>query len=252
MFILNIESGSKGNTTAIYNKYHELLIIDCGVKYENVLYALDDYKIDFNKLIGVFITHEHTDHLKFVNKYPEHLVYQTFKIKNTASRVNIISNKATLKVGHYNVEAVSLNHDAYDPVGYVISCNDEKISFITDTGFIHKSALLKFKNPNFLLIESNHDETMLLESERPFYLKKRILSEKGHLSNRQTMTYLKDLIGSNTKEIAFLHLSEECNKEEKVLEAYEDAKKHILSSEYSPKIFITSQHKVTQLGKLDE
>ena len=94
--------------------------------------------------------------------------------------------------------------------------------YITDTGYINRKILNRIENKDIYLIESNHDEIMLMDGPYPRFLKERVISDKGHLSNKTTAKYLKKIIGNNTKNIILAHISEKNNSKEKVLEAIKD------------------------------
>ena len=93
---------------------------------------------------------------------------------------------------------------------------------MTDTGYINRKYLAKMVGKDAYIIESNHDEVMLMDGPYPRFLKERVISDKGHLSNKTTAKYLKKIIGSNTKTIVLAHLSEKNNTEEKALSAIAD------------------------------
>ena len=116
------------------------------------------------------------------------------------------------------VKAIKSSHDAVDSRNFVIKCNGKKISLVTDTGYIKQKHFKDLYNSDLLLIESNHDIEMLQIGKYPEYLKNRIWSDYGHLSNHQTGFYLTKIMGDNTKQIVLLHLSHENNSEEKALE----------------------------------
>src|SRR5699024_1080680 len=109
---------------------------------------------------------------------------------------------------------IKTSHDAKGSVGFLITEDDNSIVYITDTGYINRKYFPLLENKNIYYIESNHDEKMLMDGPYPYYLKQRIISDEGHLSNDTTAKYLKKLVGDNTKYIILAHLSEHNNKEE--------------------------------------
>jgi phosphoribosyl 1,2-cyclic phosphodiesterase len=118
------------------------------------------------------------------------------------------------------IKPLNTSHDATNPCGYLIKDNDETLVYITDTGYIKEDTLSICKNPTYLILESNHDISMLIKSNRPARLKSRIMSDVGHLCNEDSAIFATYIIGSKTKEIVLAHLSEECNTEDKALKAY--------------------------------
>ena len=117
------------------------------------------------------------------------------------------------------IELIHTSHDAPCSVGYIITYNDKSLVYVTDTGYINRKYLAKMTEKDIYVIEANHDEIMLMDGPYPRFLKERVISDKGHLSNKTTAKYLKKIIGKNTKYIVLAHLSEKNNTEAKALEA---------------------------------
>lgn len=214
MKIINIGSGSKGNATIFEYKPNCYFQIDAGIT--GLFKKIDNLNINDNNIKYLFITHNHSDHILNIKKYNKDIIY---------------TGSTTIKEEHNNLEyykkydfdgfsitPIKTSHDAPNPMGFVININDIKIGYITDTGKILSKSLNLLKNSNILFIESNYDNDMLNESNRPLFLKNRIKSNKGHLSNVQCVEYLKELIGDKTKLVLLSHISEECNSEEKILQ----------------------------------
>ncbi len=219
MKIIVVGSGSKGNCYYIENGNTRILI-DAGLSYKKVNEAIGDVSIN-----GIFITHEHSDHinsLKVVaNKYKTevYLTEKTFDgISNKEFSYSFIESKDTIKFDDMIVESIPIFHDARDPVGYIIYCKDKKVVFITDTGYVHNSLLKKISNADVYIVEANHDPDVLMNSERPYELKRRILGDRGHMCNEDSAVLLCDTIGVNTKAILHAHISLECNLEELIIQ----------------------------------
>jgi phosphoribosyl 1,2-cyclic phosphodiesterase len=116
------------------------------------------------------------------------------------------------------VYPLSISHDASDAVGYVIYHKDKKLVYITDIGYLPQKDYELLSNADMYVFESNYDVTLLFTSNRPFYLKQRIDSVKGHLSNTDSAYNLAQLVGPNTRHIILAHPSRECNTKELALE----------------------------------
>ena len=212
MKITILGSGSEGNSTLIEINNLKILI-DVGFSYKQLKNKLASLNIDPKEIKHLLITHEHSDHTKglniFLNKVKPNLY-----IKNELREVLIECrdyDKTTLINEEFFIENVfvrvlPLSHDAVNPVGYLIE-EDESLVYITDTGYIHKRILNLIENKNYYIIESNHDTEMLINGPYPLYLQKRILSDKGHISNDFCGTYLSKIIGEKTKKIILAHLS---------------------------------------------
>ena len=112
------------------------------------------------------------------------------------------------------------SHDAPNTVGYVFDNGVEKLSYLTDTGFIPDKTLEYMKNSDYYVIESNHNLKMLYKCNRPQSLKERIAGDLGHLSNEDAACYMKEIIGDRTKEIILAHISEESNTYELAVETF--------------------------------
>jgi len=216
MKITILGSGSEGNSTLIEINNLKILI-DVGFSYKQLKNKLASLNIDPKEIKHLLITHEHSDHTKglniFLNKVKPNLY-----IKNELREVLIECrdyDKTTLINEEFFIENVfvrvlPLSHDAVNPVGYLIE-EDESLVYITDTGYIHKRILNLIENKNYYIIESNHDTEMLINGPYPLYLQKRILSDKGHISNDFCGTYLSKIIGEKTKKITLAHLSKTNN-----------------------------------------
>ena len=123
-------------------------------------------------------------------------------------------------IGDFKITAFPTSHDATNPCGFLLEAGDEKLVYMTDTGVFLEENLPLVKNPTYLVIESNHDIKMLLNTHRTYELKNRILSDVGHLCNEDSAIAAAEIIGDKTKEIVLAHLSEEANTPELALAAY--------------------------------
>lgn len=227
MKVCVLSSGSKGNSTLITTNETKILI-DLGTSSLYVEKELKKLLIDPNELDGILVTHIHVDHIKglkvFVKKYNPTL-YVTEKLlyllEEQIGKFNYKlyeDKKAFIK--DIRVDVIKTSHDAGESVGFIVNNSDKSIVYITDTGYINSKYYNSLTNKNVYILESNHDVKMLREGPYPYYLQQRVLSDKGHLSNKQASDYLAKFIGNNTKKIVFAHISEKNNSEEKVLETF--------------------------------
>lgn len=127
-----------------------------------------------------------------------------------------------IEIDTLKIENIKTSHDTTDSRGYIISENGASIVNITDTGYINQKNFKKISNKNVYIMESNHDIEMLMHGKYPAWLKQRMLSDTGHLSNEASSYYLSKIIGSSTKMIILAHLSEENNTPELALKQIEN------------------------------
>lgn len=223
MKIIVLASGSKGNSTYIEYKDTKILI-DMGISSSSLEKKLNEIGVTSGNLDAILITHTHVDHiggLKTFTKrynvpiYLTEIMYDELEIElNNLEFVN--ENNLTIK--DIEIDVIKTSHDTNDSNGFVIRA-DKDVVYITDTGYINKKYFKKIYNKSIYIFESNHDIEMLMNSKYPHHIKTRILSDKGHLSNRDSAYYLSKLVGNNTSHIVLAHLSEENNTEEKALES---------------------------------
>ena len=226
MKIIVIQSGSKGNATLVIDK-GRVLLIDMGIGLRVLKDALAKENLNIMNINAMLLTHEHWDHTTGIRYLPPLPIYCT---KETCIRPNVVEviPFEPFEIEHFRITPLKTSHDVKNPLGFVIENDEEKLVYLTDSGKIPVKSLQKMKNANYYVIESNHDPEMLMNTNRPWILKQRILSNKGHLSNEQSATYMSKCVGENTKQIILAHLSEEANKPEVALNTYmkvfEDAK----------------------------
>ena len=215
-----LASGSKGNSSLLITDNIKV-IIDLGMSYPYISNKLLEENIEPSEIDAIFITHTHSDHIKGLKQFVKRnntKVYVPLKIaeelSSTIPTSNLIIIEEELMINDLNISIIHTSHDAVASVGYIFSNNNKNIVYITDTGYINRRYLERIKNKNIYYIESNHDEEMLMNGPYPHILKQRILSDEGHLSNKTTAGYLKNIVGTNTKYIILAHLSEKNNTEE--------------------------------------
>ncbi len=218
MFFDIIGSGSKGNATLVFSKKTTLLI-DMGLTQERVEEELNKFNKTIKDIDGVVITHNHTDHLKSIKCFsPKKLYALEHTVPGSLS--NVIELLKPFNIGDFTITPFPTSHDALNPCGYMIECENEKLVYMTDTGVYFSTNTPLLKNPDYLIIESNHDIQMLLHTNRPMPLIQRIMSDYGHLCNEDSAFATLEIIGENTKEIILAHISEEANSPETALSAY--------------------------------
>ena len=213
-----VGSGSKGNATLLFDE-ETLIQIDMGLPMRRITAALESIKKNKSDLQGILITHEHTDHIKNLSMYKGKVPIYASKGKIDYFDHEVVPFDS-FEIGTLSVIPFVTSHDAANPVGYVVISGKTKLVYLTDSGYVPEESLDYLKDADYYIMESNHDLKMLMKSNRPAVLKRRIKGDEGHLSNVDSAIYLSELVGPKTKEIYLAHLSEECNLPELALEAY--------------------------------
>ena len=217
-----LSSGSKGNCTYVETNNHKILI-DIGTSSLYVEKSLKSIGIEPNEIDIILITHAHIDHvngLKVYSKKYNPQVYISNKIlKESNLNIEKISNEEEININSdIKIKSIRLSHDVADIKGYVIEENNESMVYITDTGYINENNFEYIKNKNLYVFESNHDIEKLMNNPKyPHHTKIRILSDTGHLSNKDSAYYLSKLIGDKPHHIILAHLSEQNNPEDLAL-----------------------------------
>ena len=248
MKVQTLASGSKANCSIVLCDKVKL-IIDAGISYISIKRNLEENSLSFDDFKGMLITHNHNDHIKGLNSIIKHTnltlyvtekMYQSIKDIVPESRCNFIAD--SFKIEDVEIELIHTSHDAPASVGYIITHQGKSLVYVTDTGYINRKYLVKMTNKDIYIIESNHDEIMLMDGPYPRFLKDRIISDVGHLSNKTTRKYLQKLIGPNTEYIVLALLSETNNSKELAYNTLKDAIK-----EENIKILIAEQDKPSDL-----
>ena len=225
MKVKTIASGSKGNCTIVLCDETNI-IIDMGISYLTLKKGLEENSLSFDNFSGILVTHCHKDHTKglasLINKtklpvYIPEGMYESLKEFVPYAKCIFIDDE--FEINDVKIELIHTSHDAPSSVGFIIEHNNKSLVYVTDTGYINRKYLARMVGKDAYIIESNHDEVMLMDGPYPRFLKERVISDKGHLSNRTTAKYLKKIIGNNTKNVLLAHLSENNNTEELALQA---------------------------------
>lgn len=215
-----LASGSKGNSIFIYEQGDGILI-DCGISRKQLLYKLKQLGFQENDIHYVLLTHDHYDHNKNISIFNQNIVYcGKGCIKGIPDGHEFVDYQS-FELDHFSITPLPISHDATSPFGFVIEGFQEKILYMTDTGYVSQKNMTYMKNLDYYIFESNHDVEMLMATKRPLFLKNRIYGDKGHLNNEYSAHVMVNVIGNKTKEICLAHLSQEANTKEKALETYQ-------------------------------
>lgn len=244
-----LASGSKGNSAVFETDDGHLLQIDMGVTLKYEKEQLAKYSRRFEDIEALLITHEHADHIKTVEFFDKSKVYCA-KGTYGVPEENVLDWYQTYYIAGFKVTVLATSHDATNPIGFILEADDEKLVYMTDTGYISERNLEYMKNPDYICIESNHNVKMLFETNRPASLIMRIIGDEGHLSNEDSAMYMAEVIGEKTKEIVLMHLSEEANTHELALNTYQDVLKQRYGDISNIKIMAAYQRESISGGKV--
>lgn len=214
-------SGSKGNSYYIGSS-GEGVLIDAGRNCKQIELAMEANNLSMSSVGAVFVTHEHIDHcaaVKVLVKKYRIPVYASSGTMNALinggklpadAELHIIEDEA--EIGSLLVKRIDTPHDAAESCCYHVTAPDGKRALIaTDMGYMTRQVREAAMNSDFAVIESNHDIEMLKTGPYPYVLKRRILSDKGHLSNEACAAELSELVRSGTLRLMLGHLSEQNN-----------------------------------------
>ncbi|MDI6600223.1 MAG: MBL fold metallo-hydrolase [Thermoanaerobacteraceae bacterium] len=218
----SLSSGSSGNSTYISTGCTSILV-DAGFAASRIIDSIRHIGCDPSRLDALLITHEHDDHARGISVLSRRY---SIPIVGTEGTLNAIKKKykdipdelikpithEEFTLGDLRVCPIPISHDAADPVGYSFKMEGKKISIVTDLGYVSSGVVNGIKDSDLLLIEANHDVDMLKNGSYPEYLKRRILSSKGHLSNTVAASLVSFLIASKQVGLIYLgHLSKNNN-----------------------------------------
>ena len=248
-----LASGSKGNMT--YLKVgHIRVLIDVGISYRRMQLKMASYDESLDRIDALLLTHEHQDHtmgLKMLLKNHEikciYMTKGTFDglkddVKSLIRNYVLIKADQSFLIEDIQIMPFMVSHDANEPVAYIIE-REKKIVILNDTGYVDQSYYPLLKDADFYILESNTHPAILINSPRPFLLKKRILSERGHLSNEDAAWLMNTFIKTKHATWIVSHISEDCNSvlaiEEAIVGAFDDPTKvdiYYASKDGLPKI----------------
>ncbi|MCD8120175.1 MAG: MBL fold metallo-hydrolase [Lachnospiraceae bacterium] len=220
----SIASGSSGNCIYIGSD-HTHILVDTGISKKRIEEGLAAYELSPKDLDGIFITHEHIDHISglgvLTRKYPVP-IYATketiYGIRQTKSLGALdkslfveIEPEEDVTVGDLTVHPFSISHDALNPVAYTVTDGEKKAAVATDMGRFDKKTVDRLTGMNCMLVEANHDIHMLETGSYPYPLKVRIAGDHGHLSNDAAGDLINQVLNPDLKYIFLGHLSRENN-----------------------------------------
>lgn len=221
-----LASGSSGNCFFLGTEKYGVLI-DAGIGLRTIRKRLKDAGVDVTKIRGVFVTHDHADHIKSVGNiaerfnipiYATQLVHKGIRcghcVTQDISSLNTryIQKEQPVEIEDMRITAFDVPHDGTDNMGYHIEIDGRVFCFLTDLGEITPTAATYIAGANYLIIEANYDRDMLLHGKYPAYLKERVNSDHGHMCNEDTANFLAQHYPENLRAIWLCHLSKDNNR----------------------------------------
>ena len=226
-------SGSAGNCTLVATERTRVLV-DAGFSFREIRLRLQKIGEDFERLDAVLITHEHSDHVAGLPTMGRKLRKPVFITRLTESRLDWGEERSgsetkkdtvrpqieffqageRISIGDFEIDSFTVPHDAADPVAFCFRAEGLKLGVVTDLGYMPESVKQQIRGCNFLALESNHDLDMLKVGPYPWFVKQRVMSRVGHLSNHAVSEFLTADFDRASQVLVLAHLSEQNNHPE--------------------------------------
>ena len=219
-----LASGSSGNCTLIQSNTTSILV-DAGLSGKQTKARLEQIGVKIQKLDAICLSHEHDDHANGVRILHHRYNIPLYANSGTVDALRhkpkhkhlpwtIFTTGSNFVIGNLTLHPFGVPHDAYEPVGFVVSSEGCSFGIAMDLGVPTNLVRERLRGCQVLLVEANHDESLLQEASRPWNLKQRIRGRQGHLSNRVAANMVADIAGPNMHHVFLGHLSEDCNRED--------------------------------------
>jgi phosphoribosyl 1,2-cyclic phosphodiesterase len=217
-----LASGSNGNCYYIGNE-DDAVLVDAGISAKQIMNRIDESGLDFSRIRGIVVSHEHTDHVSGVRVLSKRLgipawfsqgTFDALRETERPERFHIFNPDRSFPVGSFRIHPFLKNHDAAEPCSFRIEYDDWHIGVFTDIGEPCDRLKRHLRKCHVLFLETNYDEKMLWDGTYPYVLKRRVASSHGHLSNDQAFELIRDYAGPELVHIFLSHLSGENNRPE--------------------------------------
>ena len=222
MQVTVLGSGSSGNAAFVKTAGARILV-DAGFSYRQLAKRLGEIGEDPTKLDAILVSHEHSDHVIGLPQTIKRTGAPVYLTELTADSLDWGDKKPVLKtfqagtrlkIGDVEIDTFTIPHDAVDPVGFCVRHGNAKVGLVTDLGYVTESIKHRLKGCDMLLLESNHDVEMLKVGPYPWFVKQRVMSRVGHLSNQAVCDYLASDFDVSTRVLVLAHLSDNNNHPE--------------------------------------
>ncbi|MBN2190067.1 MAG: MBL fold metallo-hydrolase [Candidatus Aureabacteria bacterium] len=254
-----LASGSRGNCIYVSDG-NEGFLIDAGLSRKEFLKRFHEKGLSGGPVNAILVTHEHSDHIKGLVPISDFFgcpvlaneltAGEIRKITGAAACLDTYRNGEEVKLGGFKINPFPISHDAVDPVGYEVFHKHGKICVVTDIGYPSGLVKEKLKGSNIIVIEANHEEALVFNGTRPWEIKQRIVSRKGHLSNNDLALLLREIADDKLQFIFLAHLSRDHNVPEKA----EELIKGVLSDKIlnDTDIILTWQDRPTDVYRISD
>ena len=258
MEVCALASGSSGNCFFVGNKKSGLLV-DAGISCKRIVESLGRIGRKPEDITGIFITHEHTDHIRGADVFSRNFDVPIFVNEKTAESRFLCSNEEAirffssgeiLKLNGFEITPILKFHKAAEPVFFSIyeKTSKKTVSVITDAGHCCKNINETIRESNFVFLESNHDPKMLDDGPYPWHIKKWIKSDIGHLSNTQAGLGVLEHAQPKLKNLVLSHISRTNNIPELALKTFKKLLKE--RKDLSPEMTLSYQDRPTELFRV--
>ncbi|MDE6182158.1 MAG: MBL fold metallo-hydrolase [Eubacteriales bacterium] len=257
-----LASGSSGNCVYIGTENTKILI-DAGLSGSKIENVLKDINIEPDTLDAIFVTHEHSDHIDGIGVLSRRYNLPVYATEGTWSNMpqkvgeistrnkKIVYADENIILNDLYLTPFSMPHDAKEPVSYSVHWNNIKISVATDMGHVTKNVIENIRHSDALILESNHDVTMLKNGAYPYYLKERVLGKYGHISNETSAKLLACVMNNKLKNVFLAHISKENNTPDLAYLTFKNTLEEFgIKAEKDVNLHIAKQYGITEIIKL--
>ena len=252
----SIASGSNGNCYYL-EKDEDVILVDAGISARQIVNRMANLGLSMSRVKGLFISHEHADHVCGVDVLSRRFSLPVFMTRKTyasygrpisASLLNYFSPGEQIEIGGMRISAFLKNHDAAEPCSFMVSSAGWNVAVMTDIGLQCPNVVAHLRDADAIILEANYDEEMLKKGPYPAYLKARIASNVGHLSNTQAAMIAMEHASPRLKHIVLAHISENNNTPELALLAFDQAIRQ--RKDLQPVLSVASRYKESGLVSL--